>query len=134
MKSHSRLTPYLLLAPAVIWVLVFSIWPFLNTVVLAFTDARPLKPAKFIGLTNFVTLFSDERFGYALTTSLVYVLVCVPLLTFLRYWLRRRFPEFLFSGRAITSRSSPRSWWSVSSGPGCLTRRVLLTNRFNSLV
>jgi len=83
MKSHSRLTPYLLLAPAVIWVLVFSIWPFLNTVVLAFTDARPLKPAKFIGLTNFVTLFSDERFGYALTTSLVYVLVCVPLLTFL---------------------------------------------------
>jgi ABC transporter, permease protein len=83
MKSHSKLTPYLLLAPAVIWVLVFSIWPFLNTVVLAFTDARPLKPAKFIGLTNFVTLFSDERFGYALTTSLVYVLVCVPLLTFL---------------------------------------------------
>jgi len=83
MKSHSRLTPYLLLAPAVIWVLVFSIWPFLNTVVLAFTDARPLKPAKFIGLTNFATLFSDERFGYALTTSLVYVLVCVPLLTFL---------------------------------------------------
>ena len=62
MKSHSRLTPYLLLAPAVIWVLVFSIWPFLNTVVLAFTDAR---------------------LGYALTTSLVYVLVCVPLLTFL---------------------------------------------------
>ena len=59
MKSHSRLTPYLLLAPAVIWVLVFSIWPFLNTVVLAFTDARPLKPAKFIGLTNFATLFSD---------------------------------------------------------------------------
>ena len=83
MKSHSKLTPYLLLGPAVLWVLVFSIWPFLNTVVLAFTDARPLKQANFIGLQNFVTLFHDERFGYALVTSLIYVLVCVPLLTFL---------------------------------------------------
>ena len=99
MKSHSKLTPYLLLAPAVIWVLVFSIWPFLNTVVLAFTDARPLKPAKFIGLTNFVTLFSDERFGYALTTSLVYVLVCVPLLTFLPIW------SWLFDSKGLINQS-----------------------------
>lgn len=76
-------TPYLLVAPAVIWVLVFVLWPFLNTILLAFTDARPLRAAKPVGMENFVKLFSDERFGYALTTSLVYVVVCVPLLTFL---------------------------------------------------
>jgi multiple sugar transport system permease protein len=82
-KRQSWYTPYLLVLPAVVWVFVFALWPFLNTVVLAFTDARPLRPAEFVGLANFAKLFEDERFGYALTTSLVYVVVCVPLLTFL---------------------------------------------------
>lgn len=83
MRAHKRFTPYLLVAPAVIWVLVFALWPFLNTVVLAFTDARPLQPANFVGLENFANLFRDDRFIYALTTCLVYVVVCVPLLTLL---------------------------------------------------
>lgn len=83
MKRQRWFTPYLLVLPAVIWVFVFALWPFLNTVMLAFTDARPLRPAEFVGLANFAKLFEDERFGYALSTSLVYVVVCVPLLTFL---------------------------------------------------
>jgi len=83
MRRQRWYTPYLLVLPGVVWVLVFALWPFLNTVVLAFTDARPLRPVSFVGLDNFTRLASDERFGYALTTSLVYVLVCVPLLTFL---------------------------------------------------
>lgn len=83
MKQQRKYTPYLLVAPGVIWVLVFALWPFLNTIVLAFTDARPLRPAVFTGLENFMRLFSDDRFMYALTTSLVYVVVCVPVLTLL---------------------------------------------------
>ncbi|MBM7824325.1 multiple sugar transport system permease protein [Arcanobacterium pluranimalium] len=83
MKFQRWYTPYLLLAPALIWVAVFAIWPFLNTVYLAFTDARPLRTPHFIGFDNFTQLFSDERFIYALVTSLLYVVLCVPLLTFL---------------------------------------------------
>lgn len=83
MRRQRWFTPYLLVLPGVLWVLVFSLWPFLNTVVLAFTDARPLRPATFIWLDNFTRLAEDERFGYAITTSLVYVAICVPLLTFL---------------------------------------------------
>ncbi|WP_313354451.1 sugar ABC transporter permease [Microbacterium sp.] len=83
MRRQRWFTPYLLVLPAVVWVLVFALWPFLNTVALAFTDARPLRPVEFVGLENFARLFEDERFIYALTTSLVYVAVCVPLLTFL---------------------------------------------------
>jgi len=82
-KQQRWYTPYLLVAPAVIWVLVFSLWPFLNTAILAFTNARPLQPAQFVGLANFARLFHDSQFSYALTTSLVYVVVCVPLLTLL---------------------------------------------------
>ncbi|WP_083603121.1 carbohydrate ABC transporter permease [Bowdeniella nasicola] len=83
MRAHKWFTPYLLVAPAVVWVLVFALWPFLNTVVLAFTDARPLRPANPVGFQNFIDLFSDDRFIYALVTCLVYVVVCVPLLTLL---------------------------------------------------
>lgn len=83
MKSLRGLTPYLLAFPAVLWVLVFSIWPFLNTVVLSFTDARPLRTPEPVGLANYAKLFRDEQFGYAVTTSLTYTLIAVPLLTFL---------------------------------------------------
>ena len=83
MRHQRWYTPYLLILPGVIWVLVFALWPFVNTIGLAFTDARPLRPAEFVGLANFAKLFEDERFAYALTTSLVYVVVCVPLLTFI---------------------------------------------------
>lgn len=81
MKSSRWFTPYLLVGPAVIWVLVFGLWPFLNTVVLAFTDARPLQTPHPVGLDNFVRLFSDDRFLSSLVNILVYVAICVPLLT-----------------------------------------------------
>lgn len=83
MKSHRWYTPWLLLGPAVIWVLVFSLWPFVNTVVLSFTDARPLQPVSPVGLANYERLLTDEQFRYALITCLIYVVVCVPVLTIL---------------------------------------------------
>lgn len=73
----------MLLAPAVVWVVIFALWPFLNTVALAFTNARPLQTPSFVGLENFTRLFADERFLHALLTCAVYVVVCVPLLTLL---------------------------------------------------
>lgn len=83
MKSHRWFTPWLLLGPAVLWVLVFSLWPFLNTVMLSFTDARPLRPANPVGFAQYERLLTDEQFQYALITCLIYVVVCVPLLTIL---------------------------------------------------
>ena len=83
MKTHKWFTPYLLVGPAALWVVVFSLWPFLNTVVLSFTNAKPLRAYKFVGLQNYLELFHDPHFGAAILVSIVYVLVCVPLLTIL---------------------------------------------------
>ncbi|MFT4297347.1 MAG: sugar ABC transporter permease [Micropruina sp.] len=83
MRSHKWFTPWLLVAPGVLWVLVFGIWPFVNTVVLSFTNARPLRAGQFVGMQNYERMFSDEQFGYALLTSFIYMIVCIPLLTIL---------------------------------------------------
>lgn len=83
LRSHRWFTPWLLVGPALIWVLVFGIWPFVNTILLSFTDSRPLRAGEFVGLANYQRMFGDELFGYALTTAVVYVVVCVPLLTIL---------------------------------------------------
>ncbi len=83
MRSHKWFTPWLLVAPAVIWVVVFALWPFFNTVYLSFTNARPLRTPEFVGAENYARMFSDERFWNAILTCAIYVVVCVPLLTIL---------------------------------------------------
>lgn len=82
-RSNKWFTPWLLIAPAVIWVLVFALWPFFNTVYLSFTNARPLNSGTWVGGANFERLFQDERFWNAIIVCLIYVVVCVPLLTIL---------------------------------------------------
>lgn len=83
MRSHKWFTPWLLVAPAVIWVLVFALWPFFNTVYLSFTNARPLRTPELVGGDNYARMLGDERFWNAIITCGLYVLVCVPLLTIL---------------------------------------------------
>ncbi|WP_026531243.1 carbohydrate ABC transporter permease [Haematomicrobium sanguinis] len=84
MRTHHPATPWLLAAPALLWLAVFSLWPAINTVRLSFTYATPLgRTEKFIGGENYVDIFSDPQFLNALLNSVVYMIVCVPLLTLL---------------------------------------------------
>lgn len=75
-----RLTPWLFLAPALLVTLVFHIGPFVNTVVLAFTDAKALGGGRFNGLANFERLMSDETFWLSFRNTALYLVVVVPLL------------------------------------------------------
>ncbi|MGH3645924.1 MAG: carbohydrate ABC transporter permease [Micromonosporaceae bacterium] len=83
MTRQRWFTPWLLILPATVWLLVFNIWPAINTVVLAFTNAKPLGGGHFTGLANFSRALDDEQLVDALINSIVYMLVCLPLLTFL---------------------------------------------------
>ncbi|MFI7611755.1 carbohydrate ABC transporter permease [Nonomuraea terrae] len=71
-------TPWLFAAPALVVALVFSLGPFVNTAVLAFTNATTLGGGTFTGLENFSRLAEDERFWQALRNTGLYVVVCVP--------------------------------------------------------
>lgn len=82
-RSYRWYTPWLLVAAPVIWVLVFGIGPFVNTIVLSFTDARPLTGGVFTGLANYERLFSDPLFYHAIGTTFTFMVLCVPLLAIL---------------------------------------------------
>ncbi|MDU4207410.1 MAG: sugar ABC transporter permease, partial [Cutibacterium avidum] len=83
MNSHRWYTPWLLVAPAVVWTVVFALYPFINTIILSFTNTRPLVGGEFIGFDNYVELWHDDMFWNAMATTFIYVIVCIPLLTIL---------------------------------------------------
>jgi multiple sugar transport system permease protein len=63
---------------------VFSVWPSLNTIRMSFTNAKPLGGVeRFVGLRNFSDILGDEQVVGALLNSVVFMLVCLPLLTIL---------------------------------------------------
>ncbi|WP_113703348.1 carbohydrate ABC transporter permease [Nonomuraea lactucae] len=82
--THRRwFTPWLLAAPAAVWLIVFYVWPSINTVVLSFSNAKPLGGGRFTGLENFARVLDDDQLADALLNSVVFMLVCLPLLTVL---------------------------------------------------
>ncbi|MFJ2739890.1 carbohydrate ABC transporter permease [Streptomyces sp. NPDC087440] len=76
-------TPYLFLLPGLVLVVLFSLWPFINTVILSLTDAQILRGGGFVGLDNYVRALGDDTFWLALVNSVVYTVVVVPCLVFL---------------------------------------------------
>ncbi|PZE27121.1 MULTISPECIES: carbohydrate ABC transporter permease [unclassified Curtobacterium] len=84
MRANRWYTPWILIAPALVWLLVFSFWPSINTVRLSFTNASPLGGVSaWVGLKNFSTLLADPQVWQALLNSVVYMAICLPLLTIL---------------------------------------------------
>ncbi|MET7276621.1 sugar ABC transporter permease [Kribbella sp. NPDC005582] len=83
MRYQRWFTPWVLVIPALTWLLVFNLWPSVNTVILSFTNAKPLGGGTFVGLKNFETLLHDEQLRWALLNSVIYMVVCLPFLTIL---------------------------------------------------
>ncbi|MEV6329296.1 sugar ABC transporter permease [Streptomyces sp. NPDC051909] len=106
--THRRwFAPWLLAGPALLWLAVFNLWPAVNTVVLSFTDAKPLGGGHFTGLANYRRALDDAQLTDALVNSVVYLLVCLPLLTLLPLLLallvERRLPGITFFRTAFYS-------------------------------
>ncbi|MGQ9627402.1 MAG: carbohydrate ABC transporter permease [Anaerolineae bacterium] len=68
---------YFFVAPGIIWVLVFTIFPLLYSLRLCFFHARLGKEQYFIGLENFGRVFTDYRFWSALQVTLFFVATSV---------------------------------------------------------
>lgn len=75
----SRWTPYLFLLPAAAYIVLFQAIPLVQEAYLSFTRTNLLNPTRstWIGLDNYVDIFTSSDFQQTLLTTLVYVLVCV---------------------------------------------------------
>jgi len=76
---------WLFSTPAIILLLIFLIIPFIWAIWMSFTNMRlipnPNVPTQFIGLRNYIRLFSDDVFLKGLLNNFYFVIVVVPLQT-----------------------------------------------------
>jgi putative chitobiose transport system permease protein len=79
MTTRRSLTPYLFLAPALVLIAIFVLYPIASVVYYSFTSYDIVRPPVFIGLDNYRQLVADPTFWKALTNSLVY-LIATPTL------------------------------------------------------
>ena len=69
---------YLLIAPLVLLLLIFILYPVLSNFYYSFTKWKGMGTAQFIGWTNYHTLFQDERFWLSLKNTTI-LLLYIPL-------------------------------------------------------
>ena len=82
MTKKFSLTPYLFLAPALLVIAIFLLYPIGAVVYYSFTDYNIVTPPVWVGLRNYQQLMHDTLFWKALTNSFIYLLV-TPTLIFL---------------------------------------------------
>src|SRR6059058_5475949 len=75
MIGKLRATPYLFLAPALVLIGVFVVYPIAAVVFYSFTDYDIVRPPVINGLANYQKLVADPTFWLALTHSAVYLIV-----------------------------------------------------------
>lgn len=82
-RKSIKLLPYLLILPTAVFVALFTAWPVLLSVYQSFfqqrmTIARFREPT-FIGLGNYIDLFTDQYFLQVVFNTLLYVIGTVPI-------------------------------------------------------
>ncbi|MBC5707062.1 sugar ABC transporter permease [Hungatella sp. L12] len=65
--------------PWLIGMVFLTLYPFINALVISFTDYNLVREPNFIGLANYTKLFQDEDFLSTLTATLKYTVITVPL-------------------------------------------------------
>lgn len=85
-KIGQKLVPWLFMAPALIILGVFTFYPIVYSIPLAFMKYSVIGQTEFVGLKNFIQAFNDPDFWTSLRNSAVFVLV-VPVLQLLSIYL-----------------------------------------------
>ncbi|MBO0779729.1 MAG: sugar ABC transporter permease [Ktedonobacteraceae bacterium] len=66
------------IAPWIIGILVFTLYPVIYSIIFSFSTYSGLKPPIWTGLQNYVRLFSDELVGKTLGNTFFYTALAVP--------------------------------------------------------
>ena len=103
--ASRALTAWLLLAPAMTFLFVFTHWPALASLMESFmSTARPRRPSRFVGMDNYQQALSDPVFWKSLTNNLWFALGTIPasisLALLMAIWVNDRLPGRTFARMA----------------------------------
>lgn len=97
LKGYQRLTGYLFMAPAAVMIIVFMIVPLLWNVALSFCSWNGNSSVKFVGVSNYLSIFENESILVTLQRSIILAITATAvsmllgmLYAFLLYRLRER--------------------------------------------
>lgn len=103
--SRRTLTAWLFLAPALLVLILFTVYPMGQAIYLSFTDYNLIRAAEWVGWSNYVELFQDPSFWNAFGNTILYALVVTPATVILALvvalMLNQRFVGRAFSRTAI---------------------------------
>ena len=79
----SRIEPYLYLLPFFIGILIFTLYPVVNVVLISFKQGYSHLSRNFDqwGMANYMTVINDPKFSQAIGNTIKYVLMVVPIST-----------------------------------------------------
>ena len=77
---RGRLTGIAYLAPAVLFVLVFTAYPLGQMIWMSFHNWSLINPPRYIGLANYRRAFGDEQFWVSFAFTLKYTAIITPIL------------------------------------------------------
>ena len=77
---NKKITPYLLIAPYIIHLLLFVVFPVAFSIVLTFHSWNIIAPMQYTGLSNYKVLFSDAIFWKSMLNTLIFLVIHIPLL------------------------------------------------------
>ena len=86
--SKQQWKAWLYLAPAIVLLLIFTVWPIINTVRLAFLEDYNALSAVWgatfdVGIGNFISVFDNDAFITCLVNTMVLTVLTVPISTIL---------------------------------------------------
>jgi ABC-type sugar transport system permease subunit len=79
-SRRSQLIGFAYLAPALVFVLVFTAYPLVQMAWMSFHNWSLITPARYVGLANYRRAFADDQFWVSFAFTLKYTAIITPLL------------------------------------------------------
>jgi trehalose/maltose transport system permease protein len=77
--SPERRTAYYMVLPALLVILIVAFFPVASSMYLSFRRVLPNQPGEFVGLQNYILMFTDANFQVALFNTVVFTVVSVAM-------------------------------------------------------
>ena len=86
LQRRENIAGYLFMLPSLIFFLGFVVIPMVICIFISLTDANMNSSGQFVGLSNFIRLWTDSAFLEALKNTFVIVIVSVPTVCAFSLW------------------------------------------------